>query len=217
LEPVTFNGQQIGCTSPPEEPFTWESVAQLGCPRPLSQLGAAIGEEGLFDLFTDWGFYQSPDIRLETSLPFTPTGMPTPGVTAYGQADILITPLQLAIAASALTNHGISTPPVFLINAENPDGGWIDTEPDQQPIRIFSQPDAVKTTSLLAHESLPLWETTAFAITGSSAPITWYLAGSLPSSTTVDQNFAVVILLEERDASLAIQIGRQILINALVP
>jgi hypothetical protein len=69
----------------------------------------------------------------------------------------------------------------------------------------------------MAHESLPLWETTAYAISGSGAPITWYLAGSLPSSTTIDQDFAVVILLEERDATLAAQIGRQILINALVP
>ncbi|MFN2145888.1 MAG: penicillin-binding transpeptidase domain-containing protein, partial [Anaerolineales bacterium] len=122
---VTANNTLLDCATLPTEPVTWESAAIAGCPAPFSRLGQQLGEEGLTDLYTDLGFYQSPNIRLETANPYIPEGIPTPGITAYGQADILVTPLQLALAATTLTNQGLMPAPAFLINAESPDGGWI--------------------------------------------------------------------------------------------
>jgi len=214
---VEIEDLQLDCAITPEEPLTWEKISMSGCPAPLSRLGTQIGETGLNELFTALNFYQSPEIRLETAPPYIPEGFSTPGITAYGQADILITPLQLGLAAAALTNKGLMPSPAFLINAESPEGGWISTLPDQPPTRIFTQSAAEITTQALAHKSLPLWETTAHAITNAGATLTWYLAGSLPSETTIDQVFAVVVLLEVQNAELAINIGRQILINAMVP
>ncbi len=214
---VTAKDVLLDCATLPKEPVTWESVAIAGCPAPFSRLGQQLGEDGLASLFTDLGFYQSPDLRLETVFPHIPDGIPTPGITGYGQADILITPLQLAMAVAALTNYGIMAPPAFLINTESPDGGWISSLPEQEPVRVFPQSAAEITTEALAHQSLPLWETTAHAITNTGAVLTWYLAGSLPSDTTIDQDFIVVVLLEEQNANLAIKIGRQLLINSLVP
>ncbi|MFN2145887.1 MAG: hypothetical protein ACK2T7_11100, partial [Anaerolineales bacterium] len=88
---------------------------------------------------------------------------------------------------------------------------------ETESVRVFSQSAAEITAGALAHPSLPLWETTTHAITDAGGMITWYLAGSLPAETTIDQDFVVVVLLEEQNATLATRIGRQLLINALVP
>ena len=214
---MKVDGAVLDCATQPEEPLTWEKISIYGCPAPLSRLGTALGEEGLETLFNNLGFYRSPDIRLATALPYISDGIAKPGVTAYGQADLLVTPLQMAYAAAGLTNHGLMAPPSFLINAESPAGGWISTLTEEEPVRIFSQSTADIATQALAHKSLPLWETTARTITNAGGALTWYIAGSLPSNTTINQDFTVVVLLEEENANLRILIGRQLLINALVP
>ncbi|MBN2044043.1 MAG: FtsW/RodA/SpoVE family cell cycle protein [Anaerolineales bacterium] len=214
---IQVEGMLLDCTAAPSQSPTWEEITKSGCPLPLSALGLELGETGLTDLFSNLGFYQPPNIRLETSPPYIPEGISTPGVTAYGQADILITPLQMAVAASTLTNHGIRTTPKFLLKAQLPDSGWIENPADQEEIRVFLPTLAERTITQLAHQSLPFWEAAAYAITGTGADLTWYLAGSIPTRTVIDEDYSVVVLLETKNAELAEKIGRQLLIRVLYP
>ena len=196
------------CIQDVELPATWEQSAAAGCPAPLAEFGRLLGEDGLHNLFENLLFYDAPEIRIDVGQPFIPNGLPTPTVTAYGQADILVSPLQLAIAASAITNHGKLQKPNFLLEAEAADGSWINYRIDRSS-QVFLSSAADQTAQNLSSSRLPIWEVQSYAQTGTGQRISWYMGGSLPTST--GGKHTIVILLEEPNPPLAAQIGRSLL------
>ena len=207
----------LTCTTPIQLPTTWEASARAGCPYPLTELGLMLGESGLLALFTDLGFDQPPQIRLDTGQAIDLNGLPTPTVTAFGQADILVSPLQLALAAAALSNQGERPNPNFLLEAESFNGDWITYRQTESSVRVFSANAAAQTASLLSDDTYPIWETTAYAVTETGQKLTWYLAGSLPDGDQTTGLYAVAVLLEKTNPALAEKIGQQLLLFAGTP
>ena len=207
----------LTCTTLIEMPTTWETAAKAGCPYPLTEIGLMLGESGLLNLLAELGFHQSPQIRLDAREAFIPRGLPTPTVTAFGQADVLVSPLQMALAAAALSNQGLRPDPNFLLEAEAHDGRWVDYRLTEPSVQVFSPSASAQTARLLRDNRYPLWETTAYAVTETGQRLTWYLAGSLPDADQADGLFTVAVLLEKADPILAEKVGQQLLLEVISP
>ena len=205
---------RFDCTSTIILPTSWGTIGKAGCPAPLEYLGKNLGAAGLESLFSNLGFYEAPSIRLDVSPPYIPTGITNPSVSAIGQNDILVTPLQMALAAATLSNDGSRPAPKLLLATQDELGSWITDQSFELAVNVFTSPTATSTAMALAHKSLPIWESTAFAQSESGLYLTWYLGGTLPVQ---ESNYAVAIVIERQDPDLVRLIGRRILTEVQKP
>ena len=209
-----LGGKNFICTKPTSLPATWSIVGKAGCPGPLEFLGDSIGAEELENLFLKLGFYDTPNIQLNLSPPFIPEGITSPSKTSMGQGDILTTPLQMALAATTISNQGNRPDPKIILASQDYRGKWNLDQNSQRLVYVFSQSSANKTAEILQNNNLPIWETTAFALTETGATITWYIGGSLPEE---NMKYTVVVTLEREDVDLAKIIGQRLLTAVKTP
>lgn len=197
----------ITCTDSPSS-ATWHDVVSKGCPAPLSLLGLEMGSDVLLELFRNLRFYDPSPIHLTAFQPAIPAVIATPGAAAAGQGALRISPLQLAIAASALSNDGVIPAATIVLDIEDPIQGW-DVYPRlTEPLQVFSSDHANSTATLLAGEDRDHWQTIAQAYNGAEQPLTWYVGGTLPGA---EKALVVVVLLESDQPVKAEQIGRSLL------
>ncbi|MEK6223079.1 MAG: FtsW/RodA/SpoVE family cell cycle protein [Chloroflexota bacterium] len=189
---------------------TWGAVVQAGCPAPIAELGLALGEEKLHQLFIDFGFYTAPNLRLPTTTQPPQSSVPTPATAAVGQADLRINPLQLSIAAAVLSNSGQIPAPQILYQVHTPENGWINISPLGTSQGIIPTQNATRTAFILADENLMYWEASAIAYNSPDKALSWYMAGTLPNTSLPP--YVVVVLLEEDNPEKAIEIGQTLLV-----
>jgi cell division protein FtsW (lipid II flippase)/cell division protein FtsI/penicillin-binding protein 2 len=204
----TVAGTIFDCTTNVSLPATWNQIGRSGCPAPLEQLGQSLGAEGLDNLFTKLGFYEVPDIRLELTAPYIPAGIKNPSISAIGQGDILVSPLQMAFAAATLSNQGNRPTPQLLNAVSESQGNWTQYPSTTDSVRVFTPRTANRTALMLKNETLPFWEASAYAITENGTNLTWYIGGTLPGK---DPAYVVAVLLESQNINLAEQIGQMLL------
>jgi penicillin-binding protein A len=104
-----------------------------------AQVGEALGARALQTYMERFGFYSRPQLDIPTgemissgervSGKLTPVTSPTIdlGRTAIGQANLAVTPMQMAEVASAVADHGILMRPHFVTKVVNPDGVTVQT------------------------------------------------------------------------------------------
>jgi hypothetical protein len=157
-------------------------------------------------LFENWstalGFYNSPEVRLPVAI------APKPG------DDLLISPLQLALAASTLSNHGIRPAPILAVAVNSPIEGWIVLPAFSEPVIVFTSNRVAEVTDSLTIEGLPLWQWNA-RVSKEDQVYSWSLGGTLSREQSTP--LAVVVLLEKDDPDLAGAIGRALLETSLNP
>ena len=202
----------LPCANPISLPSTWGQAAKAGCPGPLEQLGNRLGANGILALFKRVGFYETPNLRANLTSALSPASITNPAVAAIGQSDILVSPMQLALAAAVFNNEGERPNPKLILSAENHLGEWINYTGSDSVLQVFSPSSARQTAEMLAHPSIPIWETTAFALTDLDSQLTWYLAGTLPDQ---DQKLTVVVLLERFEPEFAARIGQSLILKAM--
>ncbi len=209
----------IDCAQQPAE-HAWGSAVQSGCPGAVAALGNAFiaaGSDpgnGLIAQFQKFGLYSDPSIRLATASVQLPKTVGDPAAAVVGQSNLLVSPLQMALAAAALTGDGLRPAPRLVMDVKTPQAGWVMLPDLDSPVRVFSPgvtPPVVE--SLSARDQLT-WETVATAYNGEQT-LTWYLGGTLPgwNGTPV----AIAVLIEEDRPDLAKEIGRAVLKAALFP
>jgi hypothetical protein len=126
-------------------------------------------------------------------------------------SDLLVSPLQMALATAAVSNNGILPPARIALSANTPQQGWVILPALGTPKDALPGPFARETAQELAGEN-PYW---SFSNSANDAPLTWFLAGTLPDWS--GSPLALVVLLEEDNSRLANQIGKELLTNALEP
>lgn len=152
-------------------------------------------------LYQQAGFYTAPAARLPVAQPSLP------------QEELLVSPLQMALAAAALNQGGIRPAPRLALAVNTPQQGWVVLPPLSEPVRVFSEEQAHTALELLMGENM-LWEWSGQGHRGEQT-VTWYLAG-----TPLDwagPPLTLVLLLEENHPWDIHQIGRAILNAALQP
>jgi len=102
-------------------------------------IGKAIGAKAILDKAKAFGFYKDPpletpeDERSPSGLykgphlfdPTQPQFQVDPGRLAFGQERMLATPLQMAMVAAGVANHGVVMRPYVVNRVTNPNGGVV--------------------------------------------------------------------------------------------
>jgi peptidoglycan glycosyltransferase len=102
------------------------------------KIGMALGAKRVIDKAKDFGFYARPPIELPSNEVspsgeydfrharfFTDTAKMDPGRLAFGQDKLLVTPLQMALVASAVANQGKVMVPHLVYKVTGPGGGTV--------------------------------------------------------------------------------------------
>jgi len=123
--------------------------------------------------------------------------------------NLFVSPLHVALAASALSNGGI-VPPARIVLAVRPPGQpWIPLPPESEEEKAASEAEiSARLRALVPQENL-FWSFHAVVRDESEGhPVTWHLAGTTESWTGTP--LTLVILLEEDNPALAASIEREI-------
>lgn len=216
--PVTFNGSVLRCrTRPSEEPGQgddWSVAVAFSCPGPLYELGQEIGPSILEDIFDRFGLTREPDFVLPVALVPSTTVIADPGMAAIGQEQLTVTPLQMAIAYTALAGDGQIKPPVLLESIRNDNNEWVSAMSNTQSLDqwLISADTAAITRNLIA-TNLATRGTTAVVLSGPDGDRDAWYAGMAPIDSP---RYVVALVLEnETDPVTAEAIGRALLESAI--
>jgi len=205
---MSGSAQLQTCATYPGDDLTWQAVITSGCQSIQAKLAESTGVNTLLELFQNLRFFSPPDIRLNVAQADSPESDP-PDALFQGQGAFNLTPLQMALAASALTNQGILPAPRLVNAYQDSAGNWVTLPKLGQNTQAIKIEEAHWLTSLLEIPGTPHWQVISKVATRDEQTITWFIAG-----TTVDwqgQPTVVVVLVEKDAPQLAEKIGLSLL------
>lgn len=217
--PVNRSLRQDGvfydCAVIPDAPDQWGSLIAAGCPtasQELVRLLAEIDPQSPMNTLIDFGLYRPPTLRMQVA-PASEINYDTELTPlSIGQSDLRVSPLQMALAVSALSVEGQLPAPRIALAINTPTTGWVVLPPLDRPVEAVSSFGAQRAADALSQTFQPYWYTLANAQNGDKT-LTWYLAATLPQWN--GSPLALAILLEEDDPQLARQIGDRLMQQAL--
>jgi hypothetical protein len=205
----------LQCVSAPASSSNWNAVVAAGCPGPLSELGLAVGGEGLLALYRQLGFLDAPHLPTASFGLNLPTSITRPGASAIGLGELRVSPLQMALAAAALSNFGQVPAPQLALEVQLANGEWEALEAFPAAREALESSWASAMAESLADGELPIWQNTGRASGEGEQVYSWYLGGTLAEEIEEGRDLVVVVLLEEDAAAWAQSIGRTLLLYAL--
>ena len=217
---ISVGSKKYDCVHPPTH-SSLESALQNGCPGAIVEIGQALDPELIENMMDSLGLNETPDIPIARAVPTFPEKNNDPVLGALGlSSDVSklenirrLTPFQLALAATSLSNEGIVSSPKLVLAINSPISGWIPIEKNQEEHRVFSEFAASAAANLLTIEGTDFWGVQSYILSESNQEGSWFLGGTLPK---IDESYVVVVMLEENDPDLAQQIGVELLETALL-
>lgn len=191
---------------PEEQKLDWSTLLRSGCPQGFNGLSDFYLSQQVQSLYGKLGFLDQVTLPLETA--------PAP-ILDFG-ADTLtgsqrVTPLQMTLAASVLSNGGRIPQPILTLSINSPVQGWV-ILPETTVRQPFEATIANSIANSLAKPGKFYWQVISRAPNGDQQ-LTWYLGGTLPSWQGMP--LSVVVLLEENNPALAEEIGSTLLEQAI--
>ena len=198
----------VNCAAYPGLDLSWQSAITHGCQGIQIHLAEMTGVNNILFLYQNLNFFSPPDIRLNVAQAESPDVDAQESLYA-GEGSFNLTPLQIAMAVSALTNQGIMPAPRIVNGYQNSQGGWITLPKLGQNIQAVDTQSSIWITNLLEDTESPHWQVTSVVNTEDDQNITWFIAGTVPDWQ--GQPTTVVVLLERNAPELAEEIGLSLL------
>lgn len=199
----------------------------------FAQLGERLGPDGMRQIARDFGFGEEPPFDMPTEASqigsdaslLDQVGL---AVTAFGQGELLVTPLQMALVAAAVVNDGIILEPRLVTTIRSRDGQPIASFPPRPWKQALSSGVAaqVRETMIIsaaegfaragAPQGIPIGGKTGTAQLGGSAePHAWFMAFA-PAN---DPQIVVIVMVENGGAGgdVAAPIARDLIGLAFTP
>jgi len=148
------------------------------------------------------GFRTTPELRLPVAIAST------------AKTDLIVSPLQMVLAAATLSHAGILPAPRLAMAVNTPTEGWVVLPSLTQPIKVFPVSNVTATVQGLMITGQPFWQWNGQAGMGNKT-YTWSIAGTLPDWQGAPLSIAV--LLEKKDLGLAAHISQALLETAIKP
>ncbi len=125
-----------------------------------------------------------------------------------------VSPLQVALAAASLSNHGIIPAPSLAAAVNTPRDGWVILPAQGAPVEATTAESADEAAQLFIQSGNRYWSHIGQADEKDSS-VTWFLAGTPPNwgGTPI----VVVVLIEENNIRLAKRIGDELIVDAMNP
>ena len=205
-QPVEVDNAFFGCAVQDTQLRLWRDALAAACPSAVLEIGDSLTTNQLDMLFADYGFLQS------VALPFVSDvaeDLPSAEIdrALIGQGNVTVTPLQVALAWAGLANAGQRNEPRLIAALESESGDWVSRLLGQNGEQMVSA-DAAQAILAALPSSSSLTEFSAYAIAGpDGSQNAWYLA----LAPAAAPRYALVVVLENSDPSVAKQLGSQFL------
>jgi membrane peptidoglycan carboxypeptidase len=128
--------------------------------------------------------------------------------------ELHVSPLQVALASAAFSNHGTIPAPRIATAINTPNDGWVVLPALGTPSKAIPASAADETARALIVDGESYWAHVGQAKSDES-PVTWFIAGTPPNWQAAPM--VVVVLLEEDNVRFAQQIGMELLVDAMNP
>lgn len=218
LAPVSLqSGDQTLVCALDVQDQSWARLVTAGCPNAVARLGELLGSQALLTLFKQSGLYQEPGLDLPAATSSEPqriedafrAGVGLPGLNSDEQPALKISPVQLALALTPLSNNGMQPTPHLVLGYQDPQGAWQVLPGNKADLPVLSSSHARSAAEALADPVLPVWSSLSYLAgdpqTGTHG-LTWYTAGTLPAWQAAP--LVLVVLLEDSNPQLALDIGQ---------
>ena len=219
-------GKRVSNAGNPESPETFGRVTlsqglQHSINSVFCNIGKQIGAGKILEYAKRFGFYATPDLELPADAQFAsglyrkhrlydpsrPAFQVDPGRLAFGQERMLASPMQMAMVAATVANHGVLMQPHLIDQVVGPDGKVVHKVKPQKVRRAISRRTAAQLTQMmrsvvtggtatnLASSGLDLAGKTGTAEIGVNGKYdTWFIAFAPASNPKV----AVAVALENQ-------------------
>jgi hypothetical protein len=161
-------------------------------------------ENALQTVYETFGFASAPALRIPLAEP----------VTNEDGRGLHVSPLQVALAAAAFSNHGSIPAPRMATAVNTPNDGWVVLPALGTPFEALAAAAADEAAGSMIGDGQAYWAHRGSAESEESK-ITWFIGGTPPHWQA--SPLVVAVLLEEDDAQLAEEIGRELLSAAMNP
>ncbi|HSN93996.1 MAG TPA: FtsW/RodA/SpoVE family cell cycle protein [Anaerolineaceae bacterium] len=159
-------------------------------------------------LLEDLELNSEPNIFLEVAAASQfPEDLST--ITSADVAGIKVSPLQMGLVASAITNKGYYSEPRLVNSYLDVDGTWKTFENVISSRQVISESIAQQIQLRLSAEDAKIWYQLGHSSTESQPILTWLIGGN--TSTWTGSPLAIAILMEDSTPQLAQDIARQLL------
>ncbi|MBL8100720.1 MAG: FtsW/RodA/SpoVE family cell cycle protein [Anaerolineales bacterium] len=155
-------------------------------------------DEGLQIFYESLGLYQAPQINMPVA--FNQTNVNIENLRA--------SPLQIVLAASALSHDGIIPAPRIATAVNTLEQGWVVLPALSQPRELYPAERSNEAVLSFIKNGNSYWSHVSQASLNETI-VTWYIAGTLPDWQGVP--LALVIVLEENNIPLAEFIGNNLM------
>lgn len=206
-----YDDQAWFCATNPDDTRSWESQLKAGCPQPVYQILHQWKTDGFFDLIEEFGFSSAPQIHLPVAQPKVFSADAEPIQEVFGNDSIRVTPLQLTMAAAALSNRGTLVNPQLAV-AVGSSNGWV-MLPNEGSDRI-EIPGLTRVMDQLSVEDLQIWEVRGVSYSDQGR-LSWFVGGT--NNDWTGTPYAFVVLLEGNYSNEAKLIGETILRTVIQP
>jgi cell division protein FtsW (lipid II flippase) len=141
-----------------------------------------------------------------------PPGASLNGLSLAGEADERVSPLQMSLAAAAISAGGLRPASQLALAVKEPERGWVILPAQEEPQRVLPEASANTIADSLAVIGEPYWQRLARAAEGDQA-VSWFVGGTLPEWNGAP--LALAVLLEAENDKLAEEIGQRMLQKAM--
>jgi cell division protein FtsW (lipid II flippase) len=155
-------------------------------------------EVQLLEFFEVLGLFDAPQLRMPVK----------PGSSSRDVDDLRVSPLQVALASAALSNHGVVPAPSIALAVNTLQEGWVILPSLGKPINALEQQAADDAARSFIGSGQAYWEHTGQSVQAGKV-VTWFLSGTVPDWQGTP--LSVVVALEEDNIYLAQLIGRNVL------
>jgi len=180
----------------------------LSCNIPFAELGLALGADTIADYSEAFGFGTSFEIPMAATPSTFPTGLDDAQLmlSSFGQFDVRVTPLQMALINAAIANGGNLMQPTLLDRIISPDLSIV----QQSEPTLFGQPISRATADVMTRlmvdsvangvasgariEGVAVAGKTGTAENGPDAPYTLWFTGFAPAD---NPQVAVAVVIED--------------------
>jgi cell division protein FtsW (lipid II flippase) len=164
-----------------------------------------VSQNQLNTTYEAFGFNRPPQLQVQTAAPIS--------ATAH-TADLHVSPLQVALASAALSNHGVVPAPRIAVSVNTPTAGWVVLPTPGTSFEAVSPSQADEAARSFIASGANFWSYTGRA-SGDESKVTWFIAGTPPNWRATP--LTVVVAIEEDNERIAQYIGQELLADSMNP
>ena len=187
---------------------TLAQALKLSCNIPFAQVGIALGQDVIRAQAQKFGFGDTLKIPMSVTPSVYPTGMDSSqtGLSAFGQFDVRVTPLQMAMISATIANGGLAMQPTLIDSITTANLQVLSAPTATEYGRAISATTAERVKSMMvaavasgvssngAIKGVSVAGKTGTAQNGPKQPYTLWFTGFAPAD---DPKVAVAVVIED--------------------